>query len=189
MKENTIVVLCGKSSSGKDTLASYFKTQGYKFVISHTTRPMRENESEGNPYYFISDKEFKEMLERNEFIEYREYDTLVGGIPQKWLYGVHQSEIEDLHKYVHVVDLQGLSEIKSKFGNKVKAFYLDVPTPIRTERAMERGSFDEFEWERRVQDDANKFHWLKLKELDVEVIPFRWQTVEELYQEILEELI
>ena len=62
MKENTIVVLCGKSSSGKDTLASYFKTQGYKFIISHTTRPMRENESEENPYYFISDKDFKESF-------------------------------------------------------------------------------------------------------------------------------
>ena len=84
--------------------------------------------------------------------------------------------------------MQGLSEIKSKFGKRVKAFYLDVPTPIRTERAMERGSFDEFEWNRRVQDDDNKFHWLKLKELDVNVIPFRWQSVEELYQEILEEL-
>ena len=188
MKENQIIVLCGKSSSGKDTLASYFKSQGYKFVISHTTRPMRENESEGNPYYFISDKEFKERLEHKEFIEYREYDTLVGGKPQKWFYGVHQSQIEDLHKYVLVVDLQGLSKIKSKFGNRVKAFYLDVPTPIRTERAMERGSFDEIEWNRRVQDDDNKFHWLKLKELGVNVIPFRWQSVEELYQEILEEL-
>ena len=188
MKENIIVVLCGKSSSGKDTLASYFKSQGYKFVISHTTRPMRENESEGNPYYFISDKDFKEMLERNEFIEYREYDTLVGGIPQKWFYGVHQSQIEELYKYVHVVDLQGLSKIKSKFGNRVKAFYLDVPTPIRTERALGRGSFDDLEWSRRVQDDDNKFHWLKLKELGVNMIPFRWYSVEELYQEILEEL-
>ena len=188
MKENQIIVLCGKSSSGKDTLASYFKSQGYKFVISHTSRPMRENESEGNPYYFISAKKFKEMLEHNQFIEYREYLSLVGGKPQKWFYGVHQSQIEDLHKYVLVVDLQGLSEIKAKFGKRVKAFYLDVPTPIRTERAMERGSFDEFEWNRRVQDDDNKFHWLKLKELDVNVIPFRWQSVEELYQEILEEL-
>ena len=188
MKENKIIVLCGKSSSGKDTLASYFKSQGYKFVISHTSRPMRENESEGNPYYFISAKKFKEMLEHNQFIEYREYLTLVGGKPQKWFYGVHQSQIEDLHKYVLVVDLQGLSEIKAKFGKRVKAFYLDVPTLIRTERAMERGSFDESEWNRRVQDDDNKFHWLKLKELDVNVIPFRWQSVEELYQEILEEL-
>ena len=188
MKENQIIVLCGKSSSGKDTLASYFKSQGYKYIISHTTRPMRENESEGNPYYFISAKKFKEMLEHNQFIEYREYLTLVGGTPQKWFYAVHQSQIEDLHKYVLVVDLQGLSEIKSKFGNRVKAFYLDVPTPIRTERAMERCSFDEFEWHRRVQDDDNKFHWLKLKVLDVNVIPFRWQSVEELYQEILEEL-
>ena len=186
--KNQIIVLCGKSSSGKDTLASYFKSQGYKFVISHTSRPMRENESEGNPYYFISAKEFKEILEHNQFIEYREYNTLVGGTPQKWFYGVHQSQIEDLHKYVLVVDLQGLSEIKSKFGNRVKALYLDVPTPIRTERAMDRGSFDESEWNRRVQDDDNKFHWLKLKELDVKVIPFKWKSVEELYQEILEEL-
>ena len=106
MKENQIIVLCGKSSSGKDTLASYFKSQGYKFVISHTSRPMRENESEGNPYYFISDKKFKEMLEQNEFIEYREYDTLVGGIPQKWYYGVHQSQIGEPHKTIFVVFLQ-----------------------------------------------------------------------------------
>lgn len=189
MLENQIIVLCGKSSSGKDTLANYFKTQGYRFVTSHTTRPIRENESEGNPYYFINNETFANMLEQGEFIEYREYNTLVQGIPQKWFYGVAKSEIEESHKYIVVLDLHGLSEFKSLFGKRVKAFYIDVPSPVRTERAKLRGSFDLKEWERRLQTDNNDFHWLKLKECNVGRIPFKWQSVEELYQEIMEELV
>ena len=57
-KSNIILALVGFSSAGKDTLAKFMSEKlGYDFVVSHTTRPMRPGESEGNPYYFINDNE------------------------------------------------------------------------------------------------------------------------------------
>ena len=185
-QDNQIICLLGSSGAGKDTLASYFKTQGYNFVTSHTTRPMRENEYEGNPYYFIDKEAMLELLNSNQLLEYRTYITLVDNIEDTWYYGIHKDEVDDSKKYVVVIDLKGFNELKAKLGNRVVGFYLEVPEPVRRERAMKRGSFDKVEWNRRVEADRNDFHWCKLKESNVTVIPFKYQTIEELYQEITE---
>lgn len=185
-QENQIVVLLGASASGKDSLAGYFKEHGWGFVTSHTTRPMRENESQGNPYYFIDPNTMQGFINNKELIEYRVYDTILKGDPQKWYYGTHNDEIKPNEKYIVVLDLEGYKEFKHKFGSRVVGYYLEVPNVVRTERAMSRGSFCEEEWSRRLVADSNDFHWLKLRDANVEVIPFRWQTVEELYLEITE---
>lgn len=187
-QDSQIVCLLGTSASGKDTLASYFKVKGYSFVTSHTTRPIRENESEGNPYYFIDKETILELISSNHLLEYRTYNTLVDNQPNIWYYGIHKDEVEDSKKSIVVIDLQGFNELKSKLGNKVKAFYLEVPEPVRRERAMKRGSFNKDEWNRRVEADKADFHWLKLKESNVQVIPFKYQTIKELYQEITGEI-
>ena len=185
-QENQIIVLLGASASGKDSLASNFKKLGWGFVTSHTTRPIRENESQGNPYHFIDKETMQGFIDNNELIEYRTYDTILNGESQKWYYAVHNNEIKPNEKYIVVLDLEGFKEFKHKFGSRVVGYYLEVPNVVRTERAMGRGSFCESEWERRLVADSNDFHWLKLKEANVEVIPFKWQTVEELYLEITE---
>ena len=187
-QENPSILLCGKSASGKDSLASYFKEQGYDFIISHTTRPLRENESEGNPYHFVSPETMQKFIDNNELIEYREYNTLVNNQPECWTYGIHKDSIKPNTKTIGVVDLEGVKSLKAHFGNRVKAFYIEVPSPVRLSRALERGSFDSIEWERRLEDDEQKFHWLKLREEGVITIPFSWQSIEGLYKEIMNEI-
>ena len=42
MKDNYIIAIVGKTSSGKDTAAKYLHDKyGLDMVVSHTTRPMR----------------------------------------------------------------------------------------------------------------------------------------------------
>ena len=148
--ENKIVVLCAPSSAGKDTLAKLISDKlGYSFVISHTTRPMREGESEGNPYHFVTDEEF----DKTGFIEQRHYNTILG----IWKYGVATLEIRRDTKYVVVLDVEGLLEFKKHFSNRVISFYIDVDDEERLRRAIERGSFDISEWMRRLEDDAKVF--------------------------------
>ena len=53
MVDNKILVITGFSGAGKDALYDVMKSE-YNTIVSHTTRPMREGESEGNPYYFIT---------------------------------------------------------------------------------------------------------------------------------------
>ena len=144
-KDNEIIVLLGKCAAGKDYNARKLQEQGYNFVVSTTTRPMRKGESEGNPYYFTTNDVFEEKIRNEEMIEYREY--IRDGKP--WYYGVEKIAIDNDKKYVAVLDIVGLREFRKKFGERVHAFYLYVPEYVRKQRCIARGDFNEEEWERR----------------------------------------
>jgi guanylate kinase len=158
---NRMIVICGLSASGKDSLSKYIsENYNYKFIKSHTSRPMRVNESEDNPYYFVTREQFEEMLRRDEFIEHRTYNTLVKNIPDVWYYGMHRDSVDlENNSYVVVLDLLGLMEIKSYFGEEnIISFFIDVDEPERRRRAFkDRVDFDITEWERRYKDDKEKF--------------------------------
>ena len=152
--DNRITDLLGKCCAGKDTMAKHMKLQfKYNFVISTTTRPMRNGESEGNPYHFISNEEFEDGIWNGKFIEYMGYkrDDSV------WYYGVSKDEIEDYKSYVAVLDIIGLREFRKAFGNRVFATYLDVPESERLERCKRRGDYNEEEWIRRKESDDLMF--------------------------------
>jgi len=154
-----IVVLSGFSASGKDRLCKYISDNyNYNMIISHTSRPLRPNESEGNPYYFISKNEFEEMKDNNEFIECRKYDTLLRGNPDVWYYGVHKSSIDlSKHNYIVVLDVLGLKEFKEKYKDNIISFFIDVDQMTRKGRCIGRADFDETEWARRWLDDLENF--------------------------------
>lgn len=159
-----IIVLCGKAGAGKDTIATGLKNKGYNFIVSHTTRPMREGESQGNPYYFVSDEEFKQMFNNEEFLEARCYKTKLNNKEAEWFYGVHKTAIDDDKKYVVVLDIEGLKDFKKMFTDRVISFFISVSDSIRTERAKKRGSFDLTEWNRRLKADNRDFSKEKILE-------------------------
>ena len=152
---NKIIALAGFSSAGKDTLAKFMsKDLGYDFVISHTTRPMRPEESEGNPYYFITDNEMCSLAINNKLVEAREYDSIYG----KWFYAVSKDEISDDKKYIVVVDINGYKQLKEYFGNRVIGIFIESSEPERRARAIaSRADFNIDEWNRRLKDDIEKF--------------------------------
>jgi len=91
--KSKIIVITGKSSSGKDSLQNYL-VSNYDFVnlVSHTTRPPRPNESNGYDYYFINKEDFINMNNKDLFIETREYkvNTEIGN--DIWYYGLSKME-------------------------------------------------------------------------------------------------
>lgn len=163
---NEIIVLCGPSACGKDTVARFLeKYCGYNFVISTTTRPIRPGESQGNPYHFVKNNIFENLINNGELIEYRKYETLVDNKPDTWYYGVENAEIKPDNKYICVLDTVGLKEFKNKFGDRVVSFYLNVDADIRKKRCQLRGDFNESEWDRRLADDKIRFSIEIIEEL------------------------
>jgi len=163
-----IYVLAGFSGTGKDTIADILKEKyNFNFITSHTTRPMREGETEGKPYWFITNEKFHEMNSNNEFIEYRSYNTKVNGKEDVWYYAAAKNEVKDGLKYVVVLDMLGLTEFKEVFGDRVIGIFIETPDEIREQRAKQRGSFDKIEWDRRLADDRQNFPIEKInKECD-----------------------
>lgn len=154
-----IVVLLGKSASGKDATLRVLRDQfGYEPIISLTTRPMREKEIDGVDYNFVSLAEFNHMIQDDTLIEYRSYNTLVEGKPETWYYGAVKFEPNPDKNYVVVLDVEGTQSFIDYFGrDRVFVVNICANDDVRMRRAMKRGSFDATEWNRRLEDDAIKF--------------------------------
>ena len=151
---NDIIVISGFSGAGKDTIAkAIHELHGHNFVISHSTRPMRPNESQGNPYYFISDNVMCQMSFNNELIEGRCYKSTKGS----WFYAVHKDQIKQDQHYVVVLDVLGYREFVKHFGDRVLGIFIDVPEHERLLRIQRQRPMDLDEWNRRLLDDETQF--------------------------------
>ncbi len=161
-----IAILCGKSASGKDTLLRELVRDGFSPIVSSTSRPMREGEVDGREYFFHSREEFEQMIKENRLIEYRTYNTLVGGKPDTWYYGMEVQEFDKNRDYAVVLDLQGAESFVKYIGpENCFTCYVEVDEKVREERAKSRGSFDKTEWDRRVSADAKDFAKERVEEV------------------------
>ena len=80
-----IYYLFGKSASGKDTIYKRLKElkPEWKEVTPYTTRPIREGETEGVEYHFVSNEQMDQFKRDGKIIEERVYQTVYG----PWRYG------------------------------------------------------------------------------------------------------
>jgi len=113
--DGTLFIVSGPSGAGKTTLINRVRDQlspigiNLHFSVSHTTRSRREGETEGRSYYFVSDHDFAQMVERREFLEWAH-------VHAHW-YGTSKTEVlSRLDKGVDVIldiDYQGARQIAS----------------------------------------------------------------------------
>lgn len=156
------LILCGKSASGKDTIAKRLCRRGFDPLVSYTSRPMRDGEKDFVDYVFLTKKDFERRISEGKFIEYRSYTTLVNGKEDIWYYGTPKRDIDDMltaeKDFVIVLDLDGAKAFIDYYG-KENCFCVSIEASdsTRTERAMTRGSFDQTEWDRRVEADFEAF--------------------------------
>lgn len=155
MKKFTILV--GKSASGKDTILQHIlKISNYKPIVSTTSRPKRDNETEGVDYYFVSKDTFLDLIADDDLIEYRKYNTLVNNVSDTWYYGIQKRELNPSYNYITILDLKGARSFVNHYGaDNCEVLYIYCDEEIRKERAKKRPNFDETEWERRRKDDDN----------------------------------
>jgi guanylate kinase len=157
--QNTkIALLVGISGAGKDTIKhELLKRPGFGEIISHTTRPPRENEGvleeNGVDYHFISENQAYDMLERGEFVEAK----FVHGT----VYGTSISEVKragEAGTAITDVDVQGVSEYKAVTDSVVAIFVLPPNYDEWMRRLKRRYTTDEAflqEWPKR-RDSAIK---------------------------------
>ena len=96
-----IFCLMGKSACGKDTLYKQIlsnKSLPLKTIIPYTTRPARDEETNGVEYYFLTDKEQQELERTGKIIELRAYKTL-HGIWKYFTVNDHQIDLKNNHYF------------------------------------------------------------------------------------------
>ncbi len=71
------IILVGKAASGKDYFKNYLLSKGFKTSVSHTTRPMRDEEVNGETYHFVSKYTFLTMGSSGKFFEFKKSRKLI----------------------------------------------------------------------------------------------------------------
>ena len=154
MAEGTIFIISGPSGGGKTTLVKKIlsNTNNLKFSVSYTTREPREGEVNGDDYVFVTEKEFRAMVERGEFAEYAEVHEHMYGTPMAELEWAKASGLD----LILDIDVQGAAQIRKKYGLGVYCFVLPSSFDILRERLIERKSENPEEIEERLTDARNE---------------------------------
>jgi guanylate kinase len=158
--DGVMVVLSSPSGAGKTTLVNLLaKKNNFEISISHTTRKPRPNETSGKDYYFVSDQEFKRLINNQEFLEYAKVFNNY--------YGTSRTPvIDNLNKGKNVlfdIDWQGADQIKNKeLDFKLITFFILPPSKeILYERLSNRDMKDKLIAEERMkQFERDVLHWI-----------------------------
>lgn len=135
------IIFSAPSGSGKTTIVKHLlKTNpDLGFSISASTRDRRgRTEKDGQDYHFLSPLEFKELIDRNEFVEWEE-------VYEGNFYGTLKSEIQRIwdegKNVIFDVDVKGGLNLKKYFGDKALSIFVKVPSiEILKERLHDRGT-------------------------------------------------
>ena len=146
-----LIIITAPSGAGKTTTVKHLLATHphLAFSVSATTRKKRENETEGKDYYFISEKEFKEKIASNQFLEWEE-------VYRGNFYGTLKSEVERLWNLgktvVFDIDVQGALNLKKNYGAKAFSIFIKPPsTEILLQRLKSRASENPKSLEERIK--------------------------------------
>ncbi len=123
-----LIVLSAPSGAGKTTVCQALleRTDRVKRAITTTTRPPRPGETDGVDYFFLSEEEFREKLDRGRFLEHaRIYDHYYGS-GRDYV----ESQVEAGYDVILVIDVQGARSLR---GMGVEAVYVYLLPPSLSE--------------------------------------------------------
>src|SRR5699024_5586278 len=128
MKGGKLIVFSAPSGSGKTTIVQHLLKQGelnLEFSISATSREPRSNEVDGEDYYFMSTREFKDHIKNDDFLEWEEvyrdnfYGTLKSEVERIWKKGKH---------VIFDIDVVGGLDIKHIYPERTLAVFVEPPS-------------------------------------------------------------
>lgn len=154
-----MLVIIGKTCSGKDSiLNNLVKEYGYIKLITYTTRPIRDGETQDKTYHFVSEEDFLDKVNSGFFLEYKKYET-VNGV---WYYGSAKEDYEKANdKTIVILAPSGLSALRlwanrNKIDLDIISLYIYANNKTICNRLKKRGDKKE-ETERRIKADNADF--------------------------------
>lgn len=130
-----IICVCGRTASGKDSLATEIaKEYNLNKIVSNTTRKKRENETNGVEHYFLSNDEFDDIKNNKHMIAY----TKIGN----YEYGVAFEDLSD--DSVYIIDYNGIKYLRNNIADlpiDLYIIYVSCDFYTRDRRAKTRSDY------------------------------------------------
>jgi guanylate kinase len=133
-----LIVLSGPSGVGKDAVLARMKKSGrpFHYVITATTRPKRAREKNGVNYHFLSRKEFQQMIDKHQFLEWATVYGNYYGVPKDQITSALSKGVDAIVK----VDVQGAATIKKILPQAVFIFLMPPSVEELEKRLKKRHS-------------------------------------------------
>lgn len=127
-----VVTLSGKAGAGKDRLMREVRKIMPELheIISCTTRPRREGESDGVHYHFLTHEEFSERLNNGTMVEATVFND--------WCYGTCLEHMSEDGVNIGVYNPEGVSILQCMPEVKVYPIFIDASDKTRLLRQLNR---------------------------------------------------
>lgn len=132
----------------------------FKTVVSYTSRPIRNYETDGIEHYFISNEEADRILESEEIGA----KTQIGDHK----YFVTKKELKDWKKNLYVIDPKGIRHLLYYYPKlrNYTIIYVNTSKEVRDNRAKQRPDYNEEVYNKRVKNEDFQFKMFELKNIE-----------------------
>ena len=160
----SLFIIAAPSGGGKTSLVNALLNNDPRLVlsISHTTRPARPGEIDGQHYHFVAEAVFEKMVNDGDFMEHaRVFDHY---------YGTNRNsvalQLEQGLDVVLEIDWQGARQVRSAFPDCCLIFIIPPSLETLRERLTDRGQDSENVIQRRMREaQAEISHWGEFDQL------------------------
>lgn len=157
-RRGQLYIVAAPSGGGKTSLirALLERDAGLALSVSHTTRPARPGETNGQHYHFVSVPEFEQMVEDGGFVEHAMvFDHLYGTS-----YTAVVKQLEQGRDVLLDIDWQGARQVSAAFPDSCSIFVIPPSLESLRERLTRRAQDSARVIERRMRDARSEIsHW------------------------------
>jgi guanylate kinase len=177
MEKGILFVISAPSGAGKSTLIARIRQifPQIRYSISCTNRPPRKGEAEAVDYYFVGTDKFRMMIQRDEFLEWKEVHGNLYGTP---VAPVNEC-LASTRRMILDIDVEGAKEIFKKVPGAVGIFITPPSMTVLEQRLRLRGTDSEESIRTRMINAAREMEQAGM---------FKYQIINADLEEAVEEL-
>lgn len=152
-KKGKLYVITGPSGTGKGSICrEILKDIENEFSVSMTTREARTGEVHGKDYYFVTEEEFLENVEKGNFLEHANVYGKLYGTPKDMVL----KQLDRGHNVILDIDVQGALQVKKAMPEAIMIFLLP-PSLCELRKRLEGRATDKPEViEKRLSEALNE---------------------------------
>ena len=154
MSKGNVFVISAASGTGKTTLVSRLVQQhpNVRVSVSHTTRPPRAGEVNGQHYHFVSEEEFVRLAGEGAFLEHAQ----VFGNYYGTSYESVQSMCEQGYDVILEIDVQGAQQVRKALPEALSIFIPPPSLAVLEQRLRQRQTDSEEVIARRLSEAVDE---------------------------------
>jgi guanylate kinase len=140
------------------------KHPDFKLSVSCTTRKPREGEVDGVNYFYLTENEFKQCVQNDEFLEWAEFSGNMYGTKREYV----ERKLSEGKNLLLEIDTQGALKVKSKIKDAQLIFIL--PPSFEELEARLRGRHTESEEAIQKRLKSTRLEMENSKKYDYQII-------------------